>query len=108
MNLEKYVDEIAQLIESNLNRLKSRNILKNAVYRMSSKNFFELSLEEYKKLSNIADEISNENDLSAKFPKNYIFNQLVREVIMKSYDLDSTYDEIKSNLKIELNEFENV
>ena len=116
MNLEKYVDEIAQLIENNINRLKSRNILKHAVYRMSSKNLFELSLDEYKKLSrydnedelNEINEISNDNDLSAKFPKNYIFDQLVREVIMNSYDLDSTHDEIKSNLKAELSEFENV
>ena len=65
MNLEKYVDEIAQLIENNINRLKSRNILKHAVYRMSSKNLFELSLDEYKKLSSIVNEISNDNDLSA-------------------------------------------
>ena len=75
MNLEKYVDEIARLIESNLNKLRSRNILKNAVYRMYSKNFFELSLGEYKKFSNIVDEIANENDLSAKFPKKYIFEK---------------------------------
>lgn len=108
MNFEKYVDEIAQIIEDNINRLKSGDILKHPVYCMSSENRFELSLEEYKKLSNIVDEISNEDNLGAKFPKNHIFDQLVREVIMKSYNLDSTSEEIKSNLKVELNDFENI
>ena len=70
MNFEKYVDEIAQIIENNINRLKSRDLLKHAVFRMSSENLFELSLKEYNKLSNIVNEISNENDLSAKFPSN--------------------------------------
>ena len=78
MNFERYVVEIAQLIESNINRINSRNILKNAVYHLSSENFFELSLEEYEKLSEIVDEFSKENNLSDKFPKNYIFDQLVR------------------------------
>lgn len=108
MNFEKYVDEIAQIIENNINRLKSRDLLKHAVFRMSSENLFELSLKEYNKLSDIVNEISNENDLSAKFPSNYIFDQLVREVIMKSYDLDSTYDEIKSNLKVSFYDFEDI
>lgn len=40
MNFEKYVDDIARLIESNINRINSRNILKNALYHMSSENFF--------------------------------------------------------------------
>ena len=70
MNFEKYVDEIAQIIENNIYRLRSSNLLKHAVYRMSSENLFELSLKEYNKLSNIVNEISNENDLSAKFPSN--------------------------------------
>ena len=70
MNFEKYVDEIAQIIENNIYRLRSSNLLKYAVYRMSSENLFELSLKEYNKLSNIVNEISNENDLSAKFPSN--------------------------------------
>ena len=108
MDFENYVDDITQLIENNINRINSRNILKNAVYHLSSENFFELSLEEYEKLSEIVDEISNENNLSAKFPKNYIFDQLVREVIIKSYNLDSTHEEIKSNLKSRLNEFEEI
>lgn len=108
MNFERYVVEIAQLIESNINRINSRNILKNPVYHLSSENFFELSLEEYEKLSEIVDEISKENNLSNKFPKNYIFDQLVREVIIKSYNLDSTHEEIKSNLKLRLNEFEEI
>ena len=108
MNFERYVVEIAQLIESNINRINSRNILKNAVYHLSSENFFELSLEEYEKLSEIVDEFSKENNLSDKFPKNYIFDQLVREVIIKSYNLDSTHEEIKSNLKLRLNEFEEI
>lgn len=108
MNFEKYVDEIAQIIENNIYRLRSSNLLKHAVFRMSSENLFELSLKEYNKLSDIVNEISNENDLSAKFPSNYIFDQLVREVIMKSYDLDSTYDEIKSNLKVSFYDFEDI
>ena len=108
MNFENYIDDIVQLIESNINRINSRNILKNAVYSMSSENIFKLNLEEYEKLSEIVNEISNENNLSAKFPKNYIFDQLVREVIIKSYNLDSTHEEIKSNLKLKFNEFEEI
>lgn len=108
MNFENYIDDIAQLIENNINRINSRNILKNAVYHWSSENFFELSLEEYEKLSEIVDEISKENNLSDKFPKNYIFDQFVREVIIKSYNLDSTHEKIKSNLKLRLNEFEEI
>lgn len=108
MNFEKYIDEIAKLIESNINRVNSRNILENAVYHLSSENFFELSLEEYEKLSEIVNEISNENNLSAKFPKNYIFDQLVREVIIKSYNLDSRHEEIKLNLKSRFNEFDEI
>ena len=108
MNFENYIDDIVQLIESNINRINSRNILKNAVYSMSSENIFKLNLEEYEKLSEIVNEISKENNLKAKFPKNYIFDQLVREVIIKSYNLDSTHEEIKSNLKLRFKEFEEI
>ena len=108
MNFENYIDDIVQLIESNINRINSRNILKNAVYSMSSENIFKLNLEEYEKLNGIVNEISKENNLKAKFPKNYIFDQLVREVIIKSYNLDSTHEEIKSNLKLRFNEFEEI
>ena len=108
MSFENYIDEIAQLIESNINRINSRNLLKNMHYHYSSENIFELSIEEHKKLSEIVNEISNENNLNAKFPKNYIFDQFVYEVIIKSYNLDSTYDEIKSNLKLRFNEFEEI
>ena len=44
MNFENYIDDIVQLIESNINRINSRNILKNAVYSMSSENIFKLNL----------------------------------------------------------------
>ena len=108
MSFENYIDEIAQLIESNINRINSRNLLKNIHYHYSSENIFELSIEEHKKLSEIVNEISNENNLNVKFPKNYIFDQFVYEVIIKSYNLDSTYDEIKSNLKLRFNEFEEI
>ena len=108
MNFENYIDDIAQLIEININRINSRNLPKNAVYSMSSENIFKLTLEEYEKLSEIVDEISKDKNLKAKFPKNYIFDQLVREVIIKSYQLDSTYEEIKSNLRLRLNEFEDI
>lgn len=108
MNFEKYIDEIAQLIENNINRITSRNILKNAVYRMSSENIFELTLDEYKELSEIVSELSKDNNLNIKFPKNYIFDQLVREVIIKSYNLNSTYEEIRLNLKLRFNCFEEI
>ncbi|PWB88387.1 hypothetical protein [Methanobrevibacter thaueri] len=108
MNFEKYIDEITKLIESNINRVNSRHFLENEVYHLSSENFFELSLEEYEELSEIVNEISNGNNLSAKFPKNYIFDQLVREVIIKSYNLDSRHEEIKLNLKSRFNEFEEI
>lgn len=81
MNFEKYIDEIALLIESNINRINSRAILDDAFYSMSYENFFELSMEEYEKLTEIVNEISKENNLNSKFPKSYIFDQLVREVI---------------------------
>ena len=108
MNFENYIDDIAQLIVNNINRINSRNIPKNAVYSMSSENIFKLTREEYEKLSEIVKEFSQENNLSVKFPKNYIFDQLVREVIIKSYNLDSTHEEIKSNLKLRFNEFEEI
>ena len=108
MNFENSIVDIAQLIESNINRVKSRNIPKNAVYRMKPENIFKLTHEEYEKLSEIVNEFSQENDLSIKFPKNYIFNQLVQEVIIKSYNLDSSYEEIKSNLQLRFNEFEEI
>ena len=108
MNFENYIDDIAQLIVNNINRINSRNIPKNAVYSMSSENIFKLTLEEYEKLSEIVNEFSQENNLSVKFPKNYIFDQLVREVIIKSYNLDSTYEEIKSNLQLRFSEFEEI
>ena len=85
MNFENYIDEIAQLIESNINRINSRIIHKNTIYSMRAENIFELTLEEYERLSEIVNEISKENNLKSKFPKNYIFDQLVREVIIKSY-----------------------
>ena len=61
MDFEKYIDEIAQLIENNINRINSMNILNNAVYHLSSENFFELCLEEYEELSDIVVFISNVN-----------------------------------------------
>lgn len=108
MNYEKYIDEIAQLIEININRINSRTIHKNTFYSMSAENIFELTLEEYEILSEIVNEISKENNLKSKFPKNYIFDQLVREVIIKSYNIDSTVDEIKSNLKLRFDDFEEI
>lgn len=81
MNFENYIDEIAQLIESNINRIKSRTIHKNTCYSRSAENIFELTLEEYERLSKIVNELSKENNLKSKFPKNYIFDQLVREVL---------------------------
>lgn len=108
MNFENYIDEIAQLIESNINRINSRTIQKNTFYSMRAENIFELTLEEYERLSEIVNEISKENNLKSKFPKNYIFDQLVREVIIKSYTVDSTYDEIKSNLKLRLSGFKKI
>ena len=39
MNFEKYIDEIAQLIESNINRINSRTIHKNTFYSMSAEIF---------------------------------------------------------------------
>ena len=47
MNFENYIDDIVQLIESNINRINSRNILKNAVYSMSSENIFKLGAVHY-------------------------------------------------------------
>ena len=108
MNFERYIDVIVQLIESNINRINSRTIHRNTIYSMRSENIFELTLEEYERLSEIVNEISKENNLKSKFPKNYIFDQLVREVIIKSYTIDSTYDEIKSNLKLRLSVFEEI
>lgn len=106
MNFENHIDEITQLIEINISRVNSKNLLKNEVYHFSSENIFELTLEEYKKLNKIVDEISKENNLHDKFPKNYIFDKLISEVIDKSFNLYSTNDEIKLNLKSRFNEFE--
>lgn len=108
MEFENYIDDIAQLIENNINRLKSRNLLKDSKYYMSTENRFDLSFEEFEILSEIVDKISEDNNFEAKFPKNYIFDKLVKEVIIKSYTLDSKIDEIKSNLETRFIKFKEI
>ncbi|WP_295614366.1 hypothetical protein [uncultured Methanobrevibacter sp.] len=99
MNFEKYIDDIIQLIEVNINRLNNMDFPTNIAYHISSVNYFDLTFDEYQKLNSIIDEIYVENELSNKFPKNFIFDKLVSEVIVKSYDLTSTTYDIKLNLK---------
>ena len=57
MNYDDYIEEITELIEVNINRLNSMNILLKPYYSFSSKNFFELSSDEYEKLNHIIEEI---------------------------------------------------
>ena len=47
MNFENYLDEIVQLIESNINRINSRSVHKNTFYSMGAENILELTLKEY-------------------------------------------------------------
>lgn len=99
MNFEKYIDDITQLIEININRLNNRDFSEKFIYHMSSSNQFWLTLEEYQKLNGIVEEIYLDNKLSNKFPKSFIFDKLVSEVIVKSYYLTSTVEDIKLNLR---------
>lgn len=99
MDFEKYIDDITDLIEININRLNNMDFPNKIVYHMSSENYFDLTQVEYEKLMSIVDDIYVENELYGKFPRNYIFKKLVSEVIDKSYDLTSTTEDIKLNLK---------
>ena len=82
MEFENYITDIVQLIENNIDRLNSINLLKAVKYYISAENRFELSFEEFGKLSEIVEGISEDNNLGDKFPKNYIFDKLVKEVII--------------------------
>jgi len=108
MVFEKYVDEITLLIEKNIKRLSLKIRPKMAHYSMSTENLFELTYEEHERLSEIVEEISHELNLENKFPQKFIFDKLVKEVIIKSYNYSSTTSEIKSNLKIRFKEFEKI
>ncbi len=108
MVFEKYIDEITLLIETNIERLSFKIMPKNIRYSMSTENLFELTYEEYEQLSEIVEEISQELNLENKFPQKFIFDKLVTEVIIKSYDYSSTTSEIKSALKIRFQEFEKI
>lgn len=108
MGLEKYVDEITLLIEKNIKRLSLKFRLKRAHYSMSTENLFELTYEEHERLSEIIEEISHDLNLENKFPQKFIFDKLVKEVIIKSYNYSSTTSEIKSALKIRFKEFEKI
>ena len=108
MEFENYITDIVQLIENNIDRLNSINLLKDVKYYISAENRFELSFEEFGKLSEIVEGISEDNNLGDKFPKNYIFDKLVKEVIIKSYTYNSTPDEIKSNLRTKFGKFEEI
>lgn len=99
MDFEKYIDDIIQLIEVNIDRLNKMELLGDVAYHISSKNYFDLTWEEYQKLKSISDEIYVENELGKKFPRNFIFDKLVNEVIIESYDLTSTTEDIRLNLK---------
>ncbi len=108
MNFEKYIDEICQLIEINIERLTPELWPKNIYYSMSTENLFKLTFEEYQRLCEIVEEISNELNLGDKFPKKFLFGKLVTEVIIKSYNYSSTTSEIKLNLKDSFQEFEDI
>ena len=108
MKFTKYINDIAKLIKINIGRINSRNFPENIRYTMSTENIFELTYEEYDLLEEIIEDISSANNYDDKFPKNFIFDKLVREVIIKSYDIDSNMSEIKSNLKNRFQEFENM
>lgn len=108
MNFEKYIEYITEIIELNINRVKFGNFIEDPSYYMSSENIFELTIEEHEKFNDIIETISEENNLKDKFPKKFIFDKLVKEVIVKSYTLESSHNEIKSNLKSKLNEFEKI
>ena len=108
MVFEKYIDEIALLIENNIERLSLKIRPKKIRYSMSTENLFELTYEEYERLSEIVKEISQVLSLENKFPRKFIFDKLVKDVIIKSYDYSSTNSEIKSNLKIRFHEFEKI
>ena len=108
MNFEKYIDEITQLIEINNERLTPESWPKNIHYSISAENLFKLTHEEYQVLFAIVEEISTDLNLEDTFPKKFIFDKLVREVIIKSYDYSSTTSEIKSNLKDRFQELEDI
>lgn len=108
MNFEKYIDEITQLIVINNERLTPESWPKNIHYSISAENLFKLTYEEYQVLSAIVEEISTDLNLEDTFPKKFIFDKLVREVIIKSYDYSSTTSEIKSNLKDRFQELEDI
>lgn len=99
MNFEKYIDDIVKLIEININRINNMDFSKKIIYEMYSSNYFWLTLEEHQKLNRIIEEIYRDNKLNNKFPKSFIFDKLVSEVIVKSYCLTSTENDIKLNLK---------
>ena len=106
MNYVKYIEEITKLIEANINRIKSRNVLHNPQYFFSSKNFFELDENEYEKLSNVVEKIYSEGNFKNKVTKTFIFDKLVKEVIIPSYNLTSSTAEIKLNLKNNFEKFD--
>ena len=53
MNFEKYIDDITQLIEVNIDRLNNRDFPSNISYHISSVNSFDLTLDERKILNKI-------------------------------------------------------
>lgn len=108
MNYEEYIEDISKLIEANINRTNSKNSFKNPFYSCNYRNYFELSSEEYKKLNNIVDNIYVKGEFKHKIPKNFIFDKLVKEVIINSYDLNSTRDIIKLNLKNNFDNFDEI
>lgn len=108
MNFEKYIDEITQLIKTNNERLTPESWPKNIHYSMSAENLFKLTFEEHQRLFAIVEEISIGLNLENTFPKKFIFDKLVREVIIKSYDYSSTPFQIKSNLKDRFQKFEDI
>ncbi len=108
MNFEKYIDEITQLIKINNERLTLESWPKNIHYSISGENLFKLTYSEYQALFTIVEEISSDLNLEDTFPKKFIFDKLVREVIIKSYDYSSTTSEIKSNLKDRFQELEDI
>lgn len=75
MDFEKYIDDIIQLIEVNIDRLNKMELLGDVAYHISSKNYFDLTWEEYQKLKSISDEIYVENEFGKKFPRNFIFDK---------------------------------
>lgn len=108
MIFEKYIDKITLLIEKNIERLSLKIMPNNIRYSMSTRNLFELTYEEYEQLYEIVGDISQGLNLENKFPQKFIFDKLVKEVIIKSYTRSSTTSEIKSALKIRFQEFERI